>query len=374
MSVILDLTDLSGAYGTRLLAEAGHEVIRIEPPSGDRLRRLGPHLAEHLDLEHGPYHMFLNMGKKSVTLDLKNDAGCNVLLDLVRIADVLISNAPLSVDETVLRQINARLVVTVLEDELPEICAYSRSGLMYITGQPSERPVLAGAHVAQTVIGLYVAIATAAAMNMQELLGQGNLVRVSAQQSLESLMEQAVVAFMSSGEVTRRRGLRGQITAISGALQCADGYWMVSVPPNAEAWTKIKEWVGDPALTADLTLDDDIGRNEKRDFILDRLEAWSKQFSKEYLVTGAQNRHMAASPVATPLELVRDPQLLERGFMREINHREFGCITVPSGAISTPRHVELHQAPLLGQHNAEIMNRLGYSKLEQQSLLERGVI
>ena len=374
MSLIIDLTDLSAAYGTRLLAEAGHEVIRVEPRSGDRLRRLGPHVGEHLDLEHGPYHMFLNMGKKSLTLDLKNEMGCEVFLDLVRTADVLISNDPLPVDEKLLRQINPRLVLSILENELPEICAYARSGLMYITGQPSQRPVLAGAHVAYAITGLYVAIATAAAINLQNSRGQGESVRVSAQQSLESLMEQAVVAFTSSGEITRRRGLRGQITAVSGALQCADGYWMVSVPPNPEAWTKIKEWVGDPALSTDPTLDDDTGRNQKRDFILDRLEAWSKQFSKEYLVNGAQNRHMAASPVGTPVELVRDPQLMERGFLREIIHREFGRITVPGGAISTPRQVDLHQAPLLGQHNAEIMNRLGYSKLEQQALLDSGAI
>ena len=374
MSLIIDLTDLSAAYGTRLLAEAGHEVIRVEPRSGDRLRRLGPHGTEHLDLEHGPYHMFLNMGKKSLTLDLKNEVGCEVFLDLVRTADVLIANDPLPVDEKLLRQISTRLVLTILENELPEICAYARSGLMYITGQPSQRPVLAGAHVAYAITGLYVAIATAAAINIQNSGGQGELVRVSAQQSLESLMEQAVVAFASSGEITRRRGLRGQITAVSGALQCADGYWMVSVPPNPEAWTKIKEWVGDPALTADPTLDDDTGRNQKRDFILDRLEAWSKQFSKEDLVNGAQNLHMAASPVATPVELVRDPQLMERGFLKEINHREVGCITVPGGAISTPLQFDLHQAPLLGQHNAEIMNRLGYSKLEQQALLASGVL
>jgi crotonobetainyl-CoA:carnitine CoA-transferase CaiB-like acyl-CoA transferase len=318
--------------------------------------------------------MFLNMGKKSLTLDLKNKLGCDVFLNLVRTADVLISNEPLPVDEKLLRQINTRLVVTILEDELPEICAYARSGLMYITGHPSQRPVLAGAHVAYAITGLYVAIATAAAINIQNSEGQGDLVRVSARQSLESLMEQAVVAFNSSGEITRRRGLRGQITAVSGALQCADGYWMVSVPPNPEAWTKIKEWVSDPALTTDPALDDDTGRNEKRDFILDRLEAWSKHFSKEDLVNGAQSRHMAASPIATPVELVRDPQLMERGFLREVKHPEFGCITVPGGAISTPREVELPQAPSLGQHNVEIMTRLGYSQLEQQALLTSGVL
>ncbi len=374
MSRIIDLTKHSAAYGARLLAEAGHEVIRVEPRGGDMLRRLGPHVADHLDLEHGPYHMFLNMGKKSLTLELALPEGREVFLRLVDTADAVIANAPLPIEENLLRQRNPRLVLTLLEDELPEICAYARSGLMFITGQPSQRPVLAGGHVTYAITGLHVAIAAAAALNIQQSTGQGEVVRVSAQQSLESLMEQAVVAYTSSGEITRRRGLRGQITSVSGALECADGYWMVSVPPNPQAWTKIKEWVGDPALTNDRSLDDDVGRDRKRDFILDRIEAWSKESSKEYLVTGAQNLHIAASPVATPAELVQDPQLVERGFLTTLKDPELGYVTVPRGAIATSRAVALNQAPLLGQHNSEIMSLLGYSNLEQQALMESGVL
>lgn len=374
MSRIIDITNHSAAYGARLLAEAGHEVIRVEPRTGDVLRRLGPHVGDPLDLEHGPYHMFLNMGKKSLTLELTLPEGREVFLKLIETADALIANDPLPIEEKLLRQRNSRLVLVLLEDKLPEICAYARSGLMSITGQPSQRPVLAGGHVTYAITGLHVAIAAAAAINIQHSTGQGEVVRVSAQQSLESLMEQAVVAYTSSGMITRRRGLRGQITSVSGALECADGYWMVSVPPNPQAWTKIKEWVGDPALTNDPSLNDDVGRDRKRDFILNRLEAWSKQFPKEYLVTGAQKRHIAASPVVTPAELLQDPQLLERGFLTTIKDSALGCITVPGGAISTTRAVPLKQAPLLGEHNAEIMSRLGYSKLEQQALMESGVL
>ena len=262
MSRIIDITNHSAAYGARLLAEAGHEVMRVEPRIGDMLRRLGSHGADHLDLEHGPYHMFLNMGKKSLTLELTLPEGREVFLKLIETAEALIANAPLPIEEKLLRQRNSRLVLTLLEDELPEICAYARSGLMSITGQPSQRPVLAGGHVTYAITGLYVAIAAAAAINIA-LNGTGEVVRVSAQQSLESLMEQALVAYTSSGEITRRRGLRGQITSVSGALECADGYWMVSVPPNPQAWTKIKEWVGDPALTNDSSLDDDVGRDRR---------------------------------------------------------------------------------------------------------------
>jgi crotonobetainyl-CoA:carnitine CoA-transferase CaiB-like acyl-CoA transferase len=318
--------------------------------------------------------MFLNMGKKSFTLDITLPEGREVFLKLVDIADVLIVNAPLPIDETILRQRNPRLVLMVLEDELPEICAYARSGLMSITGEPSRKPVLAGGHVTYSIIGLYVAIAAAAALNIQQSTGRGDVVRVSAQQSLDSLMEQAVVTYTSSGVITRRRGLRGQITSVSGALECADGHWMVSVPPNPQAWTALKEWVGDPALTNDPSLDDHVGRDRKRDFILDRLEAWSKKFSKEYLVTEAQSRRIAASPVTTPVELVQDPQLLERGFLTTVKAPELGCVSVPGGAIATTRAVVMNRAPSLGEHNAELMSRLGYSNLEQRALMEVGVL
>jgi formyl-CoA transferase len=149
---------------------------------------------------------------------------------------------------------------------------------------------------------------------------------------------------------------------------------MVSVPPNREGWNRLKDWVRDPVLLDDPSLDEDSGRHKKRDFVLDRLEAWSKRFSKEELVTGAQERHIAASPLGTPDELVHDVQLTARGFLTEFEDPAFGRITVPGGAISTPLGMPLAVAPFLGQHNAEILAQLGYSKLEQQALMESGVL
>ena len=95
MPRIIDLTNHSAAYGARLLAEAGHEIVRVEPRIGDVLRRLGPHAADYLDLEHGPYHMFLNMGKKSLTLQLTLPQGREVFLRLIETADALIATVPL---------------------------------------------------------------------------------------------------------------------------------------------------------------------------------------------------------------------------------------------------------------------------------------
>ncbi len=80
MSRVIDLAGHSAVYATRLLAESGHDVVRVEPPQGDDLRRLGPFLGDQIDLEHGAYHQFLNAGKRSLTLDLKSSSGRQVFM------------------------------------------------------------------------------------------------------------------------------------------------------------------------------------------------------------------------------------------------------------------------------------------------------
>ncbi|MGH7768606.1 MAG: CaiB/BaiF CoA transferase family protein [Candidatus Binatia bacterium] len=370
MSRILDLTEHSGAYAARLLAETGHDVIRIEPPEGDRLRRLGPYLGGKPGLETGSYHQFLNAGKRSLTLNLKSPACRKIFLDLVKSADAVLANLPLPVDEAVLLDARPNLVLVKIEDGEPELCAVARSGLLAITGHPRERPVLLGGHVVYAAIGLHVAVAAAAALYVLQQTGAGQVVSVSAQQCLQGLAEQAMVTYTSTGKVTERRGYRGAVTAVSGAFPCADGYWMVSVPHTPEGWVKFMDWVQDPVLMADTALLDEAERNAKKDLILDRLAEWSKKFKKAEIVTEAQRRHIPASPVSTAFDLAQDPQLVARGFLTEIDHPLFGKILFPVGAIASVLGRKLEPAPLLGQHSTEIFAELGYSAADHQALLE----
>jgi crotonobetainyl-CoA:carnitine CoA-transferase CaiB-like acyl-CoA transferase len=91
MARIIDLAGLVGAYATRLFAEEGHEVVRIEDSAGDALRRLPPFLGDRQDLEHGAYHQFLNAGKKSLTLNLDSPPSQKIFLELLSQSDVLVS-------------------------------------------------------------------------------------------------------------------------------------------------------------------------------------------------------------------------------------------------------------------------------------------
>lgn len=375
MARILDLTAHSAIYGARLLAEAGHDVIRVEPPQGDPIRRLGPFLGEKMDLEHSAYHQFLNAGKRSFTVDLSSSMGRSLLLSLVGTADALMANLPLPIDEQVLMAANPRLVLTVVEDDIPEeLCAYARSGLLAITGHPGKRPALMGGHVVYAATGLFAGIATSVALYTQQLTGEGDVVRVSVQEAMESFSEQAMVTYVSEGKGTERRGFRGAVTAVSGAFPASDGHWMISVPHTPEGWHKFMDWVQDPVLMADESLADEAQRLLKRDFILDRLGEWSKPFKKVDAVIEAQSRHIPSAPVTTTQDLAQDVQLVARGFLTEEDHPEFGRILSPIGAIATILGTRPGPAPSMGQHNQEILSELGYSEADYRALVESGVM
>jgi crotonobetainyl-CoA:carnitine CoA-transferase CaiB-like acyl-CoA transferase len=372
---ILDLATHPAIYAGRLLAESGHEVIRVESPSGDEIRRLGPCLGETRDLEHGAYHQFFNAGKRSLSLDLERPEGVEILGRLASTADVVIGSQSLPVDIAQLRAEHRELIVTVIVgEEEPELCRYARSGLLSITGHPGMTPMLMGGHVVYAATSLYAAVATAAAMLVQELTGQGQVVTVELQDCLETFLEQAAATYAATGRRTERRGYRGAITAVSGALPASDGYWMLSVSHTAERWATLMDWVQDPVLLADTSLADEANRGPKKDMILDRLETWGKTLKKQEAVVEAQRRHIPAAPVSTPMDLVEDPQLIARGFLREIDHPDFGRLLTPVGAIASVRGTEVGPAPGLGQHSAEILSELGYSRPEQEALFERGVI
>jgi len=356
---IIDLTGMIGSYASRLFAEEGHEVIRVEKEEGDDLRRVPPFLADKRDLEHSAYHQFLNAGKKSLILDLDSATGQRLFLDLLGRSDVLVADRPLAVDEQLCFEANPKLVLTKIENDAPEICAMARSGLLSLTGQPNQAPMILGAHIPYLAVGAYVGVATAAALLAARNSGRGIRATVSVRQSLESFVEQAMVEYSFSGTITERRGSKGAITAISGALPCKDGHWVISQIHRPGRWSNFLDWVQDPELSSDPSLAQEENQHKRRDFIMDRLHAWARRFTKEELVEEAQRRHFPASPVSTTLDLIDDPQLVARGFLREMNHPLFGRITFPQGAIATDGGARLSPAPRLGQHNGEIMRLLG---------------
>lgn len=369
---VIDLTTLSGVYAARLFAELGHDVIRVESSSGDEVRRLAPFLKEREDLEHSAFHQFLNAGKKSVALDLESPDGQKHLLDLLTEADILIANSPLPIADSACLATNPKLVLTKIIDDAPEICAMARSGLMSLTGHPGRPPVTLGGHIPLMAVATYVAVATAAALLARNAAGRGLIATVSVRESLESFVEQAMVEYSFSRTITERRGSKGAITAVSGALPCKDGHWVISQIHRPGRWSKFVEWVQDPELSADPSLAEEENQHKRRDFIMERLDQWARRFTKTELVEQAQRLHFPASPVSTTLDLVDDPQLLARGFLKEMDHAEFGKINFPQGAIASVWGKQLSPAPKLGEHNGELLKERPISTANGGNSLIRG--
>ena len=371
MGRVLDLGALAGAYAARLLAESGHDVIRIESADGDAVRTTGPFLGDVPDPERGAFHQFLNAGKRSVSFRLESAAGRELFLELARTADAVVTSRPLPVDEAAARP---DLVWTRVEEEEDELCAYARSGLLSLTGHRDGRPTLMGGHIIYLATGIQAAMGTAAALHVLQDTGRGQHVRVSMQDCLETFVEQAMVEYTFSGTRTERRGNRGTITAVSGALPCKDGHWVVSQINRPGRWERFTEWVGDPELTADPSLASDDAQREKKDFIMDRVLAWSKRFTRSEIVEEGQRRRFPSSPVSTPLDLTRDPQLIARGYLCQADDPRFGRIPFPRGAVARVRDQVMKPAPTLGQHDREILAELGYSDADHQAMVETGAL
>lgn len=374
MARILDLTSETGAYATKLLVEAGHDVVRVEPPCGDSLRRRAPFIEGAPPLEASGDHQFLNAGKRSLTLDLDTEAGQALLLALVKSADMVVANLPLPVETEALFAAKPDLIFIGIERAGNELCTAARTGLISITGQPGQRPSVPGAHVSQAVVALHVAISAAAALYARDAVVEGQTIIISEAEALISMMEQAMVTYTSTGKPTERKGYRGAVTAVSGAFECADGYWMLSVPPSGDGWSRFVDWMGDPALKQDGTLASEASRNAEKDTILDVIDRWSLQYRRADLVHEGQSRHIPATPVNTPLELAHDPQLIGRGFLRDVDHPLLGVMRVPIGALASLRGVTPVHAPILGEHSREILSGLGLSDATLGSLMETGIV
>jgi crotonobetainyl-CoA:carnitine CoA-transferase CaiB-like acyl-CoA transferase len=171
-----------------------------------------------------------------------------------------------------------------------------------------------------------------------------------------------------------RMGSRGGITAVAGALPCADGHWMISVPPDPRGWANFVQLVPHPAFKDDGSLADEAMRRERKQEILDCIAEWSQKQKKNEIVERAQSLHIPAAAVTNPLELIDDPQLLARGFLKPIDHPDFGKINFPVVALASMFQQAMSVAPMLGESTKLILDELGYSVKEINRLKDEGVV
>ena len=186
-----------------------------------------------------------------------------------------------------------------------------------------------------------------------------------------------MVEYCFSGTITERRGSRGAITAVSGAMPCKDGHWVISQIHRPGRWTKFVDWVRDPELSADPSLAEEENQHKRRDFIMERLDQWAKGFTKTELVEQAQRLHFPASPVSTTLDLVNDPQLQARGFIVAVDNARLGKVVLPNFPLqfTNAKLTRRWEFPVLGRDTETVLREVvGYDEATIAAHRQDGVL
>ncbi len=389
--IVLDLSqNISGPFCTRLLAGLGAEVIKIEPPGqGDPSRKMGPFPGDAPHSEKSGLFLYLNTGKKSLTLNLKTRAGAKIFKKLVRGADMVVENFEpkvmpgLGLSYQKLEKINPALIMTSIsyfgqngpyrDYQATNLTAYALGGLTYVTGEPDREPLTTGGSQAEYHGGLNAFVATLTALHYRDTTGIGQHVDVSLMECLVSVLEYKLEMYSFQGAIAGRWHSRHPYNWPHGDIYpCRDGY--VAVPPRPFL-DDFSVWLNRPALAKERfsTLTSRLQNSEEFESIL---TSGLEQKTKEEFFHSGQEWRFGTGYVATTEDVVKDPHLKEREFFVEMEHPQAGKLTCPGLPFKlseTP--CQLRRAPLLGEHNVEVYgDRLGYSQQDIVKLKQAGII
>jgi CoA:oxalate CoA-transferase len=393
---VLELCNLvTGPYCTKLLADLGAEVIKVERPGeGDDARSRGPFWHDMPDPELSGLFLYLNTNKLGITLDVSTTTGRAVFLELVKQADVLVEDNARAAMEGLhlsygdLRQVNPALIVTSITPfgetgpyrdykacQLNSSHAGGEGYLLPIMSPDlSREPLRGGGLVGDCICGLSAAIATLGATYSRGATGLGQHIDVSKQDVLLTMVQLDVAMFANLG-VVRSRLARPILMPLP--FECRDGdYLMMSALTDRE-WKSLVDFMGDPEWARDEKFGQWLNRHMSGDEINPRVQEFVGRHDRDELFHGLQADAIAAAPVNTAEDLVNSQQMQARGFFSEVEHPKAGKLRYPTAAYSlsqTPCRLE-RAAPLLGEHNELVYcARLGYDKQDLAAMRESGII
>ena len=385
---VLDISQvMAGPYACMLLADLGADVIKIEPPGGgDQTRG-----AMGFKMKGADSLGFLNMNrnKRSVTLNLKSKAGREVLLRMVKDADILLENyrpgamKRLGLGYEVISEINPRLVYTSISgfgqtgpwSDRPgfDLMAQAMSGVMSVTGYPGGPPVKAGVPVADIGCALFAVYATLSAYIGTKTSGQGQHVDASLFDSALAFSVWDICDYWGTGKPPEPLGTSNKMTAPYQAMACSDGYFVMGAN-NQKLWQQLcqlldrSELLEDPRfLTISLRL-------ANRPALEAELERSFRQQPKDYWVSTLLDAGIPAGPILSYPEAFGSEHAAARGMRMEIDHPVEGKVLNIGFAVKlsgTPQEVRRHP-PLLGEHTAEVLGEMGITPAEHAALEAQG--
>ena len=382
---VLDLTwYIAGPYCTKMLADFGADVIKVErPPHGDPARQIPPFLNDDAHPEKSLLFSHLNINKKGILLDLKSSSGREVIKKLVAGADILVESFSPGVMEKlglgydVLKTIHPGLVMVRISNfgqtgpyrdfKTSELVLSGIGHDMYSSGIPGRHPLKLGGDCLQYQVGHMAAVATLAALWLKNHGGTGQCIDVSMQEVLAADTDHKttnLVSFAYSGETMTSnvvgrldpREVASDITP-SGVFPCKDGF--VRAAGGIMFWDRFAKIF--PELGEMFTYPDDVLNVEDNKPIVDALwYDWCLDHTKEEIMETCQKAKYFCMAVNTPKDAVNCPQFAERGFWVEAEHPVTGKQIYPGDPVNmelTKWQVRM-PAPLLGQHTEEVMKEI----------------
>lgn len=397
---VIDLADPLGAYGGRLMADLGAEVIRIEPVSGRSSVDRVPFFLAVSSPPVSVFERFVNAGKKSVTLDIAAPEAESVLTALLASADVLIESpvAVLSAAGWSPERVSAinpsliRVQVSPYGSETDEsqsptddLVLLGAGGLLAMGGYPDVGPVAVYGQQTTYMASIFAAVAAIAGLIGRHRTGDALHADVSVQECVAQALEESVVRYAMTGEV---RSSQGDVAkeAGTGCYRCADGYisMVAGRLGTAPAWASLVKWLIECDSEATVLSEEQWSRFDFRQRP-ESVETFRRIFEKfastrsaQELYRGAQERGIALSPVNNLAAVRDDAQLIDRKFFVDIEDPELGTTVtypgLPYQMSGTPLRGP-RPAPRRGADNVEIFTEdVGLSHDELESLTARGVV
>ncbi|MGF6469901.1 CaiB/BaiF CoA transferase family protein [Paraburkholderia youngii] len=383
---------LAGPYVGRCLAALGAEVIKVERPgSGDA----GRQHATILDDQQSAYFLQLNMGKRGVSVDMKDPRGKEFMRRLCDSADVFIENyRPGALDKlglgyAALSERNPGLVycsISAYGHTGPDahragfgLIAEAKSGIMQMVGNPGEPPPLMRISLGDMYTGIHAVAAINAALLGRVKSGRGQHIDMALYDTLVSMHEYAVQCYTMQGVLPEQTGHDMPTSTLYGVFRAADGDLVIAAQVD-DAWKRFASLVeqhGGPAgFGTDARFHSLNGRNSHRDEILAVVKPWVEARPVAGVLALLDGVDVPCAKVQRIDEVVNDPQIVARGMVIEQDHPRFGKLRLPnlpfrfSDCDTSIREV----GPDLGQHNAEVAQSLGFSAAEIDAMQTQGVL
>ena len=385
-------TLISGPFAGRLLGDMGAEVIKIEPPGApDPLRTWG-------QAELDGHHFFWTVharNKKAVTLNLREQAGRQLFLELVERSDVIVENfRPGTLEKwnlgyDVLRERNRGIILVRVSgygQTGPEAhkagyasVAEAASGLRHLNGFPGGPPPRLALSLGDSLAGMFAAQGALAALYRRSVTGEGQVVDAALTESCLAIQESTIPDYDIGGVVRGPSGTRLERIAPSNIYRSADGSWVVIAANQDTVFRRLCEAMGRPELSTDDRFATHVARGRNQDELDKIIGDWAADRQPADIIDTLSAAGVIAGPINTVAEVVEDPQLRARGMLVEHFDERIGRPVLGPGIVpvlsDTPGSVRNAGPARPGQHNDEIYRGLlGKSDDELDALQKEGVL